>query len=115
MRSARRIPRRSNDDKSPAIWRSPISLAIRASSSGPSRCRAATIWIRSARHASSVVEVRKDAHPLDGETVLVKQTIQREAGGDYVIDEHREKHCDRGDPYAVGRAVLDALAGQLSS
>jgi len=51
---------------------------------------------------------------IEDGVVLVKQTVQREPGGAYVIDEHRERHIDNDAVEEIGRTVLDALAGRLS-
>jgi hypothetical protein len=52
-------------------------------------------------------------YPLKPGTVLVKQTVQRREGGEYVIDEQRERHVALGDDAALAAAIRDALRGLL--
>jgi hypothetical protein len=56
-------------------------------------------------------------YPLksDADIVLVKQTVQRKEGGEYVVDEQRERHVSLADDAAVSAAIRDALVGQLPS
>lgn len=52
-------------------------------------------------------------YPLSSGAVLVKQTVQRREGGEYVIDEHRERHVSLDDDAKLSAAIRDALAGLL--
>ncbi|MGI2335755.1 MAG: hypothetical protein ACRKGH_03815 [Dehalogenimonas sp.] len=57
-------------------------------------------------------------YQLDYEKILIKQTIQKETLGEYVVDvmdkgKHRESHIPINDDHAIAEAVRTALRGEL--
>ena len=53
-------------------------------------------------------------YPLDGEKILIKQTILLTRRSDhYVVMADRERHVRADDDAALAAAVRDALAGAL--
>jgi hypothetical protein len=57
-------------------------------------------------------------YQLDYEKILIKQTIQKEILGEYVVDtidedQHRETHVPINDDKAIADAVRTALRGEL--
>lgn len=57
-------------------------------------------------------------YPVDDKTILVKQTIEREGSGVYVIDtmedgKHREAHVPIDKDKIIAAAVRTALRGEL--
>lgn len=58
-------------------------------------------------------------YPLDGKTILIKQTHKSHQSGEYVVSidkqtqKHLERHVDLSDDSEIGKAIRDALQGVL--